>query len=224
MTIHYEKYNQEEGSAETAQRGRHQHVQRTFRREAPCAPGQDGNVRRRIRRYARVQSGNVLQLGNRICNTFIRQTARNCESLRYFGSHSDTERVENVLSSSPTLAPTFQASGKFSSVYIPTFVEWRKFPKNLTLDFQASNGLFKRISAKYLYFIDVIIVISIICRYDVPHTVCGSVLVFLFTASRRNGRYTICRSNRPVSHVTQCQSPGTGERRVFYVNKEGGAA
>ena len=141
MTIHYEKYNQEEGSAETAQRGRHQHVQRTFRREAPCAPGQDGNVRRRIRRYARVSTSDILQLGDRQNRSTTGCVPQTCRSLRYFGTDFDAERVSRRLAST-ILASIFQASGKFANAHVPIFLTWRKFtfPK-----FKSQTEILKKI-------------------------------------------------------------------------------
>jgi hypothetical protein len=86
--------NRYEKNEQSPQGSGHVDVQWQVCRAVACAAGQDRHVRRRIRRKTRIRKGDVLQLGNRICNSVLRQTARNCEGVRYISANFDTERID----------------------------------------------------------------------------------------------------------------------------------
>ena len=187
MTIYHETHNQQQGqgSAETAQGSRHEYLQRQIRRETPFAPGQDGNVRRRIRRKTRIRKSNVLQLGVWNSDSNSRNVSQTCRSLRYFGTYSDTERVSHRLSST-VFTSIFQASGKFATSHVPIFVEWRKFPKIHVPEFQESNVFSKRNFDNILNLTTLLIDISSIWGYTVSRDTNHRESVHLFPALARS--------------------------------------
>ena len=122
----------------------YEYVHRSVCRPAEEPARKGGTLRRRTGGTTRSQTKHHLQVGASDKLSQRCRFTKNCRSLRYFSTDFDTERVENVLSSSPTLAPTFQASGKFSSVYTPTFVERRDFARFLALEFQEPKDFSER--------------------------------------------------------------------------------
>ena len=173
------------------------HVLRKVCRSYPCAPGQDRNECRRVRREARVQQDNVLQLGNRICDSVVRQIAGTCKSVRDFCTHSDTKRIRNVRSATTTLTPSFLESSDSENFFIPIFLAWRNFARFSTIEFPESNRIseiiFEKIHKLWILLVD----ISIIYGYDARITL----------GSGRSGCYSL-----PASRVVVTQKGQTRTR------------
>ena len=77
----------------TAQGSRYVNLQWSICGTSACAQGQDRNVRRRIRRKARLCTNDVLQLGVGNQDSRNGQIARNCGGVWDFNSDSTSQRV-----------------------------------------------------------------------------------------------------------------------------------